>query len=1270
MKKSLLLCVCVLSLGALSAFTEVSSNIGNSTTWSLSGSPYIITGNVSVVGSSNPVLTIEAGVQVLFNSQASLIIGHGSNSGYAGGLIVNGTQQSPVLFSANQAPPQPGHWNSLRFNTQCLNDQLLINHATFEYGGFTNTMVEVGGGNPVFDHCLFRHSASMGLSHSSNSVSAAIQNCTFENNASYPLRWNPASVYQIGAGNSYSGNTPQRILLKAVTLTQGTTWHDPGIPYELEDNIIIQTGINPLIIQTGVDLLFREGDGLNVGHGTSVSLDGCVTAEGASFAAVNPATRWNGIRIDVYSDPCQFTGCLIQDAGPLALGGFYIRTLTNPVLLDDCDFVNIDNYAVWANENAMFQIQNCSFTTCRNTVSVYPNDMAKLKGGNHYNGNTDNRIHCQSGNISSSTSWTAQGMAVFVLGNLTSFGTNTPETVIPYGTILEFNAGTSMAIGHSSSSSYRASLRAIGTTFRGAQSTPGYWTGLIFSAETNPSLLSGCVVRDAGYNNAAAINIVTQTCTVTGSWIYNNQALGINLGNNSYASLSGNLITLCGSYPLSLVANAVRVLGEGNYFSSNGVDRIEVRANTIESSGVWRDPGVPYYFTGSVSIYSPSPFAHIKIMPGTEILLPNGAAINVGYSSSATYQGSLEAEGTLFTRASESAVPAGIVFNSFCVDALCAFTNCSFSYLQNASQNTAIYVNNSDPSFQGCLFTNNPGSGILAANSARPTVNDCSFTNNGYYPIRTIASAFDVVSGVGNSFSGNNPDRILMSGGTLNQNYVWNNPSIPVEVSTDIQVYGTEHPVLRINSGLNLLFQSNTGLSIGYSSSSTYTGGLIAEGATFSALTGTTGGWDGLSFVRYINPVSYLRGCVIQFAGSDGNLRINNSPLTLVENCVIRWGTYGIRASGTQVQTSIIRNYILSNETGIHLSSGANPTIGGNLADANSISGNDLYGVQNTFSTVVNAEWNWWGDPSGPNLRYGDGVTAYVDYDPFRTTDIGDAPARFLLLSPQDLELVSDPDPVLDWEEAIDPSPGDTVLYNLQICLSASFDTDVISYIDLESTVFHIPEGVLADNCRYYWRVSATDTQSQTTWSLQPYLRFDLAIPEDPGEFQLLEPVHLQNVYVTSPLLSWQPSLDPDPGDQISYTVHLSLTAGFEDEEILSTSQTSIFSGFCQPGQIYYWKVKAQDQTGRYCFSETWRFFVDPEATPRAPASFTLISTGDDILIEWDAVPGADCYDIWFCDTPYGTFSLLDSVSNPSFQHVGAALLSHCFYQVVAHDTQ
>lgn len=88
--------------------------LSNNTTWTLAGSPYHIQGNVSVylrwgnylVGLTYGSLTIEPGVQVLFDGNYSLWLS-------AGSIFANGTASEPIRFLPAADTGGPGQWGWL-----------------------------------------------------------------------------------------------------------------------------------------------------------------------------------------------------------------------------------------------------------------------------------------------------------------------------------------------------------------------------------------------------------------------------------------------------------------------------------------------------------------------------------------------------------------------------------------------------------------------------------------------------------------------------------------------------------------------------------------------------------------------------------------------------------------------------------------------------------------------------------------------------------------------------------------------------------------------------------------------------------------------------------------------------------------------------------------------------------------------------------------------------------------------------------------------------
>ena len=85
--------------------TDVSGTLTSETTWSASGSPYVVTGSVLV--RERVKLTVEAGVEVRFDSGTSLQV--------FGELVARGTSSSGITFTSAQDSKAAGDWGQIVF---------------------------------------------------------------------------------------------------------------------------------------------------------------------------------------------------------------------------------------------------------------------------------------------------------------------------------------------------------------------------------------------------------------------------------------------------------------------------------------------------------------------------------------------------------------------------------------------------------------------------------------------------------------------------------------------------------------------------------------------------------------------------------------------------------------------------------------------------------------------------------------------------------------------------------------------------------------------------------------------------------------------------------------------------------------------------------------------------------------------------------------------------------------------------------------------------
>jgi hypothetical protein len=166
--------------------TYVSGGIYSNATWTQSGSPYIVTGNIVVFPGNT--LTIEPGVTVKFNKGFYIEIRQAT-------LIAEGTASDSIHFTSNSSNPSNNPWDRIFIN---LSQASRINYCSFRYGNYGLTVLNQTGdtmyirnsafyqnmvglypdGPCVLDSsCIYSNSVGMDCQKGT-----AIRNCKFFNN--------------------------------------------------------------------------------------------------------------------------------------------------------------------------------------------------------------------------------------------------------------------------------------------------------------------------------------------------------------------------------------------------------------------------------------------------------------------------------------------------------------------------------------------------------------------------------------------------------------------------------------------------------------------------------------------------------------------------------------------------------------------------------------------------------------------------------------------------------------------------------------------------------------------------------------------------------------------------------------------------------------------------------------------------------------------------------------------------------------------------------
>lgn len=149
---------------SLQAETYVAGNISEDTTWSVTESPYIVTGDISVAYGNS--LVIEAGVTVRFQGTSALQVG--------GTLIARGNEADKIIFTRDSADSYWGYILFMNSSTDAAYDGdgnytggSILEYCVVEYAGGSsvdyNGAVRLDSAHPFINHCLIRKNKASGI---------------------------------------------------------------------------------------------------------------------------------------------------------------------------------------------------------------------------------------------------------------------------------------------------------------------------------------------------------------------------------------------------------------------------------------------------------------------------------------------------------------------------------------------------------------------------------------------------------------------------------------------------------------------------------------------------------------------------------------------------------------------------------------------------------------------------------------------------------------------------------------------------------------------------------------------------------------------------------------------------------------------------------------------------------------------------------------------------------------------------------------------------
>ena len=261
------------------------------------------------------------------------------------------------------------------------------------------------------------------------------------------------------------------------------------------------------------------------------------------------------------------------------------------------------------------------------------------------------------------------------------------------------------------------------------------------------------------------------------------------------------------------------------------------------------------------------------------------------------------------------------------------------------------------------------GSRIVISNTEFLNINDQTFSR----PL--VVDAGDVGNLTDIRLEGNIQNRIQVRPSALAANATW-------RAQNGMQAYELEGQVA-VNPGVTLAIAPGVTVMGGGNGAFAVKGRLEAVGTADAPILFTSvqntgpSQWDGINFD---GGQGVFRHVTVRYAFSN-IYAINDTTLEVRDSILSKGGSDGLMVRSNSTATIVCSDLTDNSFAGIRLDGSANATVVGSA-----FTGNGNYGVHNTTQNVVDARYNWWGDPSGPGgvgPGTGNAVTEKVQYAPW-----------------------------------------------------------------------------------------------------------------------------------------------------------------------------------------------------------------------------------------------------------------------------------------------
>ncbi len=486
---------------------EIGDNITSDRTLTPDES-YVVTSNVCVENSST--LTIEDGVQIVFESGAGLAV---CDNGSA--LVANGTESNGITMTGAQE--QAGFWQGVAFYSNNQQNQMSYVEIAYAGGGAwsingsdegASIMLE-GGSRLSLSNSTIRESGTNGLYGNGGTNLSGFASNTIENVAEAPVMISAPAADYIDANSSFSNNSDAYVGVYAQNVSEDITLEalSNDVPYRFSGTTGVQDGAL-LTIEDGVEMEFASGAGLYVNDNASSLVASGTSSDGIVMTGVQQqAGFWRGVAF--YSDNVQNEMSYVEisygGGGSWSINGSdeganIMLESGSRLSLSNSTVSNSGSYGLYGNGGTDLSdfASNAFSDNTDAPVLISAPAAGYIDGGSDFSNNDDAFVGVYAQDVTADMTLASLVNDVPYRFMGTTGVADGATLTIEDGVEMEFASGAGLYVNDDASALVANGTDGDGILMTGAQEQAGFWRGVAFYSNNQQNQMNNVEIAYGG----------------------------------------------------------------------------------------------------------------------------------------------------------------------------------------------------------------------------------------------------------------------------------------------------------------------------------------------------------------------------------------------------------------------------------------------------------------------------------------------------------------------------------------------------------------------------------------------------------------------------------------------------------------------------------------------------------------------------------------------------------------------------------------------------